>query len=177
VTSLQADALAFITRFISTRDISPTYREIREGCGIKHDPQVSRVLDYLVEQGYLAREGGVRARRLLLGQRKPVPAEVSQGLPVDRVVVSRTVLPAEAGDAAPSWQQLEPLLRVRSGDAIYFIDTKQQPSDGDIAVYRDPFDFVRINPHAAPRPSGSLLGCLVYSLREHRHGDVASVRF
>lgn len=70
LTERQADAMRFIQQRIGKRGVAPSHVELMEALGLTSKQTVSRLLDQLVERGYLKRDPG-RARHLTILRRLP----------------------------------------------------------------------------------------------------------
>jgi len=60
VTPKQKKVYDFICKYIKKNDLSPTFREIMEGCGIKSTAHVSMVIDALVLKKFLLKDYGMK---------------------------------------------------------------------------------------------------------------------
>lgn len=70
LTERQADAMRFIQQRIGKRGVAPSHAELMEALAVTSKQSVSRVLDQLVERGYLKRDPR-RARHLTIVRRLP----------------------------------------------------------------------------------------------------------
>ena len=65
------DVYFYIRHFIKTYKASPTYGEICRGCGIKSKSHVYKIVNYLIENNYIEKNGVDNvSRRLALTKKR-----------------------------------------------------------------------------------------------------------